>query len=54
VVGDPDTVRAGLSELLSRTGADELMIATNASDPKARIRSYELVAQAVALPALPS
>jgi alkanesulfonate monooxygenase SsuD/methylene tetrahydromethanopterin reductase-like flavin-dependent oxidoreductase (luciferase family) len=46
VVGDPDAVRAGLSELRSRTGADELMIATNVSEPKARIRSYELVAQA--------
>jgi luciferase family oxidoreductase group 1 len=46
VVGDPEVVRAGLSDLLSRTGADELMIATNVSEPKARIRSYELVAQA--------
>jgi luciferase family oxidoreductase group 1 len=46
VVGDPDGVRAGLSELVSRTGADELMIATTVGDPKARIRSYELVAQA--------
>ncbi|MCW2883735.1 MAG: hypothetical protein QOE54_2768 [Streptosporangiaceae bacterium] len=49
VVGDPDAVRAGLADLQSRTAADELMISTNVSDPKARIRSYELVAQAQGL-----
>jgi luciferase family oxidoreductase group 1 len=43
VVGDPDTVRAGLVDLKARTGADELMIATNVGDPKARIHSYELI-----------
>jgi luciferase family oxidoreductase group 1 len=49
VVGDAETVHAGLKELVARTGADELMIATNVGDPKARIRSYELVAQSYEL-----
>ena len=44
VVGDPETVRAGLDDLQARTSANELMIATNVGDPKARIRSYELIA----------
>lgn len=43
VVGSPATVRAGLQELLDRTGADELIIATEAFDPAARRRSYELL-----------
>jgi luciferase family oxidoreductase group 1 len=45
VVGAPGAVAAGLRDLRSRTGADELMIATNVGDPKARIRSHELVAE---------
>ena len=44
VVGDPSAVRDGLTGLQDRTGADELMLATNIGDPKARIHSYELVA----------
>lgn len=46
VVGSPATVRAGLLELLERTGAQELMVTTNAYDHADRVRSYELVAQA--------
>ncbi|MFC5290738.1 LLM class flavin-dependent oxidoreductase [Actinokineospora guangxiensis] len=44
IIGAPDTVRAGIAELLERTAADELMITTNVFDPKDRLRSYELVA----------
>ncbi len=46
VIGDPAEVRSGLADLQARTGADELMVATNVGDPKLRIRSYELVATA--------
>src|SRR6478735_8263201 len=52
VVGSPATVRAELVELAERTGVQELMVTTNVGDPDERLRSYELVAQAVApLPA---
>jgi luciferase family oxidoreductase group 1 len=46
VVGSPATVRAGLEELRGRTQADELMLTTNVHDHAARLRSYELVAEA--------
>jgi luciferase family oxidoreductase group 1 len=49
VVGAPATVRAGLEDLVARTGADELMLTTMAHDPAARIRSFELVAEEMAL-----
>jgi luciferase family oxidoreductase group 1 len=45
IVGDPDTVRAGLEDLATRTGADELMIVTMVHGPEDRLRSYELVAE---------
>ncbi|MFJ9432416.1 LLM class flavin-dependent oxidoreductase [Streptomyces sp. NPDC101490] len=44
-VGAPDTVRAGLEDLVKRTGADELMIVSEAWDFEARKRSYELLAK---------
>jgi luciferase family oxidoreductase group 1 len=44
VIGSPDTVRRGLSELLGRTRADELMITTMLHGHTDRLRSYELVA----------
>jgi luciferase family oxidoreductase group 1 len=49
VVGDPDQVRRGLAELVERTGADELVITTMAHAFEDRLRSYELVAEAVGL-----
>jgi luciferase family oxidoreductase group 1 len=45
VIGSPDTVRHGLSELLDRTEADELMLTTVVYDQADRMRSYELVAR---------
>jgi luciferase family oxidoreductase group 1 len=45
VVGSPATVQRGLSELLDRTQADELMLTTIAFDLADRLASYELVAQ---------
>ncbi|MFE3069177.1 LLM class flavin-dependent oxidoreductase [Streptomyces sp. NPDC059247] len=43
-VGTPGTVRHGLESLVARTGADELMILSEAWDFDARLRSYELLA----------
>jgi luciferase family oxidoreductase group 1 len=48
-VGDPDTVRAQLDDLVERTGADELMVTTMTHNPADRVRSYELLAEAVGL-----
>ncbi|MEV7287083.1 LLM class flavin-dependent oxidoreductase [Streptomyces sp. NPDC093252] len=45
-VGTPETVRRGLADLAARTGADELMILSEAWDFDARLRSYELLARA--------
>lgn len=45
-VGSPTTVREELTELAKRTGADELMIMSEAWDLKDRIRSHELLAEA--------
>jgi alkanesulfonate monooxygenase SsuD/methylene tetrahydromethanopterin reductase-like flavin-dependent oxidoreductase (luciferase family) len=44
VVGSPETVRAGLTDLQESTRADELILTTNVYDHAARLRSYELVA----------
>ncbi|MCU1376596.1 MAG: alkanal monooxygenase [Actinomycetia bacterium] len=46
IVGSPETVTAGLLDLLERTGADELMLSGMAHAPAARRRSLELVATA--------
>jgi luciferase family oxidoreductase group 1 len=52
IVGDPDMVRAELSELVARTGADELMVTTMAHGPADRLRSFELVAELAGLRAV--
>lgn len=51
VHGTADEVRTGLDDLAKRTGADELMITANAHGGEARLRSYELIADAYGLPA---
>ena len=51
VVGDPAEVREGVAAFAARTGADELMVTAQIHDPAARLRSFEIVAQAVAAPA---
>ena len=48
VIGSPDTVRDGVRELVERTGVDELMVVTNTHSGADRLRSYELLAAAVA------
>jgi luciferase family oxidoreductase group 1 len=45
-IGSPDTVLAGLTDLVKRTEADELMITTQTHDPTDRLRSFELLAAA--------
>lgn len=47
IVGGPDTVRRKLELFLDETQVDELMIATSIYDPMARLRSYEIIADAV-------
>ncbi|MFI7287161.1 LLM class flavin-dependent oxidoreductase [Streptomyces anulatus] len=51
VHGTADEVRGGLDDLAKRTGADELMITANAHGGEARLRSYDLIADAYGLPA---
>ena len=42
-------MRAGLEQLVSETGADELMLAAFVPDITERLQSYERVSQAVEL-----
>jgi luciferase family oxidoreductase group 1 len=46
-VGSPETVRAALTEFVARTEADEVIVAAGIFDQGARLRSYELLAQAM-------
>ncbi len=46
VVGSPETIRRGLQALVEKTGADELIMAGQIFDHKARLRSFEIAAQA--------
>ncbi len=50
VVGGPATVRAELVDLATRFEVDELIVLTVCHDPEARLRSYELLAEAFDLP----
>jgi luciferase family oxidoreductase group 1 len=45
IVGSPSTVRAGLEDLVARTGANEIIAAGDTYDFAPRVRSYELLAQ---------
>ena len=46
IVGSPETVERGLAALIAETGADELMVTSQISDHAARLRSYEITAEA--------
>jgi luciferase family oxidoreductase group 1 len=52
VVGSPSTVVEKLSALVERVGADEVVVASDAYDFGARVRSYELLAEAWGLQSL--
>jgi luciferase family oxidoreductase group 1 len=43
-VGSEDTVRRGLKAFAANTGVDEIIVASAIHDPKARLRSYEILA----------
>ena len=45
-VGSVETVKKGVEAFVARTGADELMITSQVFDHVARLRSYELLAEA--------
>ena len=46
VIGTPDMVREGVEALVAETGADELIVVSDIYDHQARLRSFELAAQA--------
>lgn len=53
-IGSPETARRQLDEFVERTKPDEMMVTSQVYDHAARLRSYELLGQAVSepLPAL--
>ena len=46
-VGLGETVRAGLERFVEETGVDELIVASAIYDHAARLRSYEILSDAV-------
>jgi len=46
VVGSPETVERGIEAFARRTGADEIMVTAQIFDHPARLRSFEITAQA--------
>jgi luciferase family oxidoreductase group 1 len=49
IIGDPATVKQGLERMAADHGVNEMMVVTICHDFKARLRSYELIAQAFQL-----
>jgi alkanesulfonate monooxygenase SsuD/methylene tetrahydromethanopterin reductase-like flavin-dependent oxidoreductase (luciferase family) len=49
-IGSLHTVRAALEGFVDRTGADELMVTAQIHDHNARLRSFELLMEAIRLP----
>ncbi len=46
IIGGPEKVRIGMERFIERTAADELMIVSDVFDHAARLRSFELIADA--------
>ncbi|HLF11988.1 MAG TPA: LLM class flavin-dependent oxidoreductase [Gammaproteobacteria bacterium] len=46
-VGSPQSIRDGLGRFVEQTGADEIIVASAIHDHAARLRSYELLAEAL-------
>jgi luciferase family oxidoreductase group 1 len=44
IVGGPDTVKSGITALVDRAGADELMVVSEMYDFAKRLRSFEIIA----------
>ena len=51
IVGSPETVHGELARLAAETGSDEVIVTATIHSHAARMRSYELLAEAAALPA---
>jgi luciferase family oxidoreductase group 1 len=49
IIGSPEAVRAGIEQLSSEYGAEEVIVVTITHDHGARRRSYELIAEAMDL-----
>jgi luciferase family oxidoreductase group 1 len=47
IIGSPATCRAGIESVMEEYGADEMMVVTITYDHAARVRSYELLADAM-------
>jgi len=47
VVGSPETVRRGMENFAHATGADEIMVTGQIFDHRARVRSFEIAAEAM-------
>jgi alkanesulfonate monooxygenase SsuD/methylene tetrahydromethanopterin reductase-like flavin-dependent oxidoreductase (luciferase family) len=52
--GSPPSVQQQLASIVEQTAADELIVAGAVHDHAARLRSYELLASAVATSSLPT
>ncbi len=48
-IGSPESVRTSMNAFIARTGADELILASHIFDHAARVRAYEIAAEAMAL-----
>ncbi len=48
-IGSSQSVKAGIDAFVARTGADELILASHIYDHAARVRAYEIAAEAMAL-----
>jgi luciferase family oxidoreductase group 1 len=46
IIGSPATVRTGMDALVAETGADELIVVSDVYEHPARLRSFELIAEA--------
>jgi luciferase family oxidoreductase group 1 len=51
-IGSPETARRQVQEFVEKTRPDELMVTAQIHDHRARVRSYELLMEAVSQPAL--
>lgn len=49
-VGSKETVRAGIEQFVHHTGVDELIVVSAIYDHAARLRSYEILSEAMQLP----
>jgi alkanesulfonate monooxygenase SsuD/methylene tetrahydromethanopterin reductase-like flavin-dependent oxidoreductase (luciferase family) len=46
-IGSPETIKTAVESFVERTGADELIVVAQVYDHAARLRSYELLMNAL-------